>query len=76
MEYPILELLGAWLAIITDGVWAPNPFDGPHNIYCSAFVRHCYQQAGREFLGNDIALSNTAPEHIAQNRSFKAVWHK
>jgi hypothetical protein len=76
MEYPILELLGTWLAIITERVWAPNPFDDPHKMYCSAFVRYCYQQAGRDFLGNDIAPSNTAPEHVAQSGPFKNVWHK
>ena len=76
MEYPVLELLGTWLAIITGRVWAPNPFDDPHKMYCSAFVRYCYQQAGRDFLRGDIALSNTAPEHIAQGGPFKAEWHR
>jgi len=76
MEYPLLELLGTWLAIMTERVWAPNPFNDPHKMYCSAFVRYCYQQAGRDFLGNAVALSNTAPEHIAQSRPFKAEWHK
>jgi hypothetical protein len=77
MEYPILELVGTWLAIITQRVWAPNPFDDPHKMYCSAFVRHCYKEAQKDFLGGNIALSNTAPEHIAQsNPVFKTEWHK
>ena len=76
MEYALLELLGTWLAIITDRVWAPNPINDPHKMYCSAFVRYSYQQAGQDFLGDDIALSNTAPEHIAQSGPFKAEWHK
>jgi len=47
LQYPILELVGTWLAIITERVWAPNPFDDPHAMYCSVFARYCYQQAGR-----------------------------
>ncbi len=76
MQYPILELVGTWLAIITRRVWATNPFDDPRAMYCSAFVRYCYQQAARDFLGDDVALSNTAPEHIAQSGPFQAEWHK
>ncbi|MBW2038902.1 MAG: hypothetical protein JRI46_04785 [Deltaproteobacteria bacterium] len=76
LQYPILELVGTWLAIVTRRVWAPNPFDDPHAMYCSAFVRYCYQQTGRDFLGDEIALSNTAPEHIAQSGPFQAEWHK
>lgn len=64
--YPIQELLGTWWAIITGKQWLPNPLDDPHAMYCSAFVRHCYKQAGRDFLGGEIDVSNTAPENIAQ----------
>jgi hypothetical protein len=35
-------------------------------MYCSAFVRYCYKEAGRDFIGNEISVSNTAPEDIAQ----------
>jgi len=76
MEYPVLELLGTWIAIITGHVWVPNPFNDPHQIYCSAFARYCCQQAGRDFLGGNIDLSNTAPEHIGQAKPFKTEWHK
>ena len=64
--YPIQELLGTWLAIITKKQWQPNPFDDPHAMYCSTFVRHCYKEAGMDFLGDDVSLSNTTPEDIAQ----------
>jgi hypothetical protein len=64
--YPIQELLGTWLAIITKKQWLPNPLDDPHDMYCSTFVRHCYQEARKDFLGNDVSLSNTTPEDIAQ----------
>jgi hypothetical protein len=37
-----------------------------HAMYCSAFVRYCYKEAGREFLGSEISVSNTTPEDIAQ----------
>jgi len=64
--YPIQELLGTWLAIITKKQWLPNPLDDPHAMYCSAFVRHCYREAGRDFLGQEVNVSNTTPEDIAQ----------
>lgn len=64
--YPIQELLGTWLAIITKKQWLPNPLDNPHAMYCSAFVRYCYKEAGRDFLGNDVSVSNTTPEDITQ----------
>jgi hypothetical protein len=35
-------------------------------MYCSAFVRHCYRKGGKDFLGNEISVSNTTPEDIAQ----------
>ncbi len=76
LQYPILELVGTWLAIMTRRLWAANPFEDPHAMYCSTFVRYCYQQAGRDFLGNEVALSNTAPEHIAQSGPCHAEWHK
>jgi len=64
--YPIHELLGTWWAIITKKQWLPNPFDDPHAMYCSAFTRYCYKEAGKDFLGNEISVSNTTPEDIAQ----------
>ena len=76
IQYPILELVGTWLAIVTRRLWAANPFDDPHAMYCSSFVRHCYREAGRDFLGQDISVSNTAPEHIAQSSPFVAEWHR
>ena len=64
--YPIHELLGTWWAIIAKKQWLPNPVDDPHAMYCSAFVRYCYKEAGRDFLGSGIDVSNTTPEDIAQ----------
>jgi len=64
--YPIHELLGTWWAIITKKQWLPNPVDDPHAMYCSAFTSYCYKEAGKDFLGNEISVSNTTPEDIAQ----------
>ncbi|OGP87442.1 MAG: hypothetical protein A2156_13495 [Deltaproteobacteria bacterium RBG_16_48_10] len=64
--YPIQELLGTWWSIIMNHQWLPNPVDDPHAMYCSSFVRHCYKEAGRDFIGPEVSLSNTTPEHIAQ----------
>lgn len=64
--YPIHELLGTWWAIIMKKQWLPNPLDDPHAMYCSAFTRYCYKEAGRDFLGKNISVSNTTPEDIAQ----------
>ena len=63
--YPIQELLGTWWAIITKKEWRPNPVDDPHAMYCSAFVRYCYKEAGRDFLSSEVSVSNTTPEDIA-----------
>jgi hypothetical protein len=65
VRYPIYELLGTWWAIITRKQWKENPVDDPHAMYCSAFVRHCYKEAGKDFMGPDVSVSNTTPEHIA-----------
>jgi hypothetical protein len=64
--YPIHELLGTWWAIIAKKQWLPNPLDDPHAMYCSAFTRYCYKEAGRDFLGHEISVSNTTPEDIAR----------
>lgn len=64
--YPIHELLGTWWAIISKKQWLPNPVDNPHAMYCSAFTRHCYREAGKDFMGPEISVSNTTPEDIAQ----------
>ena len=64
--YPIHELLGTWWAIIAKKQWLPNPVDDPHAMYCSAFVRHCYKEAGKDFIGPEVSVSNTTPEDIAQ----------
>ncbi len=65
--YPIQELLGTWWAIITKREWRPNPVDDPHAMYCSAFVRYCYKEAGADFLCRKVSISNTTPEHITQS---------
>jgi hypothetical protein len=64
--YPIQELFGTWWAIIMKRQWLPNPVDDPHAMYCSAFTRYCYKEAGRDFIGPEVSVSNTTPEHIAQ----------
>jgi|MudIll2142460700_1097286.scaffolds.fasta_scaffold01651_5 hypothetical protein len=64
--YPIQELLGTWWAIIARRQWLENPFNDSHAMYCSSFVRHCYKEAGRDFLGTEINVSNTTPEDIAR----------
>jgi hypothetical protein len=64
--YPIHELLGTWWAIIMKKRWLPNPVDDPHAMYCSAFTRSCYKEAGKDFIGPEVSVSNTTPEDIAQ----------
>jgi hypothetical protein len=64
--YPIHELLGTWWAIITKKQWLPNPVDSPNAMYCSAFARYCYKEAGKDFIGPEVSVSNTTPEDIAQ----------
>ncbi len=64
--YPIHELLGTWWAIITKKQWLPNPVDSPNAMYCSAFTRYCYKEAGKDFMDPGVSVSNTTPEDIAQ----------
>ncbi|MGB8656610.1 MAG: hypothetical protein WCE90_02350 [Candidatus Zixiibacteriota bacterium] len=64
--YPIEELLGTWWAIVMKKQWLPNPVDDPHAMYCSSYVRYCYMETQRDFLGHEVTVSNTTPEHIAQ----------
>lgn len=66
VAYPIQELFGTWWAIITKKQWLPNPLDDPHAMYCSAFVRYCYKEAGKDFIAPEVSVSNTTPEDIAQ----------
>jgi len=66
VAYPVQELLGTWGAITMKKRWMPNPLDNPHALYCSAFVRYCYREAGRDMLSNEVHVSNTTPEDIAQ----------
>ncbi len=75
VRYPLGELLGTWIAIVRNRLWRPNPLEDPHAMYCSTFVRWCFREAGRDFLGREVHLSNTAPEHIAQARAPEAEWH-
>jgi hypothetical protein len=64
--YPIQELLGTWLAIVMKKLRLRNPLYDPRAMFCSAFVRHCYKEAGKDFIGREVSVSNTTPEHIAQ----------
>ena len=64
--YPIHELLGTWWTIIMKKRWIENPVDDPHAMYCSAFTRYCYKEAGEDFIGFRISVSNTTPEDVAQ----------
>ncbi|MBI5641085.1 MAG: hypothetical protein HZA17_11730 [Nitrospirae bacterium] len=64
--YPIQELLGTWWAIIAQQEWKENPLNDRHAMYCSSFVRHCFGEAGRDFMDDAVSVSNTAPEHIAR----------
>jgi hypothetical protein len=65
--YPVKELIGTWIAIITRKKWLPNPLDDPRAMYCSSFVRHCYRESGRDFLDATVSVSNTTPEDIARS---------
>jgi hypothetical protein len=74
--YPLQELLGTWWAIITKRQWKENPFDDPHAMYCSSFVRYCYREAGKDFLGGLASVSNTTPEDIAKAGKDKIILYK
>ncbi|MHC5021046.1 MAG: hypothetical protein ACYTGX_13235 [Planctomycetota bacterium] len=74
MRYPVSNVLDTWWAIVREKVWKPSPAKGTTALFCSAFVRHCYQEAGADFVTADVSLNNTAPEHLAQAVPFLAEW--
>jgi|Deesub1362B_J571_1020462.scaffolds.fasta_scaffold00243_7 hypothetical protein len=67
IHYPIGELIGTWFQILINKVWLPNPLDDEHAMYCSSYVRYCYQKAGIDILDENVHLTNTAPEHLWQS---------
>ena len=67
VRYPVQDLVGTWLAIVNSRLWRANPLKSRNAMYCSAYVRHCYRRAGRDFVPGSVNLSNTAPEHIARH---------
>lgn len=71
LSYPIIQLVGTWWQIVRARVWKANPFDDAMAMYCSSFVRHCYQEAGLDPVPTSIHLSNTAPEHLWQSSHTK-----
>jgi len=66
VSFPILGLAEVWLKIAVNRLWEPNPFIGRNSMFCSQFARYCYRTANRDFLGSEVDISNTAPEHIYQ----------
>jgi hypothetical protein len=50
-------------------LWLLYPFDDLHAMYCSAFVRHCYTTAGKDFIGPEVSVSNLPPDDVVQARS-------
>ena len=73
IQYPVHELLGTWWSIIINKQWQPNPLDSPHAMHCSAFVRHCYKTAKRDFMDHHVSISNTTPEDIARAGTHAGV---
>jgi len=69
--YSIKDLIGTWLAVTTLKQWLPNPLHDEHAMYCSAFVRWCYQQSEVDFIDNAIDVFNTTPEDVAQAGTTK-----
>ena len=65
-RYSIRELFGALLAMRHPALRErENVLAREQSYFCSAFVRHVYEQAGIE-LAPGVALKNTTPEDIAR----------
>lgn len=71
--YPIGGLFNTWVAIQLHKLGFKNPLAGIHALYCSSYARKCYQLAGADFLGLDIDLWNTTPEHVANAGKDKMI---
>jgi hypothetical protein len=78
MSYPIMQLVGTWWQIVAARVWRANPFEDARALYCSSFVRHCFQEVNIELVPGGTHLSNTAPEHLWQTRleTDRCVWRR
>jgi hypothetical protein len=76
VRYNVTGLVSTWLAIVTKRTWDETPSKSPHALYCSSFVRYCYRKAGRDFLGTEVALSHTSPEHVSLAAPPLAKWEK
>lgn len=78
VSYPIIQLVGTWLQIISARVWRANPFEDTKALYCSSFVRHLLREVGIDPVPAHIHLSNTAPEHLWQTplAASRFVWRR
>jgi hypothetical protein len=73
-RYSLREIAGTMWAM-RHPKWQPreNLLSRERAFYCSAFVRHVFTQAGME-LACDVAVKNTAPEHIARTVLPHTKW--
>lgn len=75
LRYPAMGVVGTWIAMHTGTMNKQNPLCLGSSMYCSSFVRFCYQEADVDFLPyNSPHISNTAPEHIAKTGKIIAEW--
>ena len=73
-RYSLREIAGTLWAM-RHPRWQPreNLLVRERAFYCSAFVRHVFGQIGLE-LASDVAVKNTAPEHIARTPLPHTKW--
>lgn len=67
-RYSLRELLGTLLALRHSGLRSrANVLARDRSVFCSAFVRHVFRQAGLE-LAPGVDVKNTTPEDIANTQ--------
>lgn len=73
-RYSLREIAGTMWAL-RHPEWRPreNLLVRERAFYCSAFVRHIFGHAGLE-LAAEVAVKNTAPEHIARSLLPHTKW--
>jgi len=70
LQYPVGELFGTLLAILTGRMGRRNVFDDRYAVQCATYVRMTYQVIGKDPLTGETHISNTSPEKLYQSTKF------
>lgn len=73
-RYSIRELFGTLLAVRKPELRAQaNRLARKRSLFCSAFVQHCFRQAGIDLMPG-VDTKNTTPNDLANSPAARTVW--